>query len=212
MKIEKKKLIIDFIAVILLIGYTIFIGIFIVYTNLNAVTNDIVKIDSDDLLNLKDTFYDGMVIEINGTIDKRFILESSNSTFFALNEFDNKILVNKNNPVDLTQTNFIGRIVQLERVSQNDSIINNLNSPVSIPLLQRDSELNLFSEDILLNVQNNFKGDFNNLTFVLYDGNYLDKTKLVLLIFFSIILYGVLVIVIGRNKIRKIRNSFLKDN
>lgn len=212
MKIEKKKLIIDFIAVILLIGYTIFIGIFIVYTNLNAVTNDIVKIDSDDLLNLKDTFYDGMVIEINGTIDKRFILESSNSTFFALNEFDNKILVNKNNPVDLTQTNFIGRIVQLERVSQNDSIINNLNSPVSIPLLQRDSELNLFSEDILLNVQNNFKGDFNKLTFVLYDGNYLDKTKLVLLIFFSIILYGVLVIVIGRNKIRKIRNSFLKDN
>ena len=125
---------------------------------------------------------------------------------------NNKILVNKNNPIDLTQTNFTGRIIPLERVSQKDSILNNLNSPVSIPLLQTDSELNLFSEDILLKIQNNFRGDFNNTTFVLYDGNYLDKTKLVLLIFFSIILYGVLIIVIGRNKIRKIRNSFLKDN
>lgn len=212
MRTEKKKLFIDLVAVILLIGYTIFTGIFIVYTNLNAVTNNIIRMDYDSLLNLKDKFYDGMVIEINGTIDKRFILESNNASFFALNEFNNKILVNKNNPIDLTQTNFTGRIIPLERVSQKDSILNNLNSPVSIPLLQTDSELNLFSEDILLKIQNNFRGDFNNTTFVLYDGNYLDKTKLVLLIFFSIILYGVLIIVIGRNKIRKIRNSFLKDN
>ncbi len=212
MRTEKKKLFIDLVAVILLIGYTIFTGIFIVYTNLNAVTSNIIRMDYDSLLNLKDKFYDGMVIEINGTIDKRFILESNNASFFALNEFNNKILVNKNNPIDLTQTNFTGRIIPLERVSQKDSILNNLNSPVSIPLLQTDSELNLFSEDILLKIQNNFRGDFNNTTFVLYDGNYLDKTKLVLLIFFSIILYGVLIIVIGRNKIRKIRNSFLKDN